>query len=96
MLTFVLWQHTQGTGVKALMLKKWFKPAAQHFTKDAFWDPRKECVKNQSNIMLAAALADDDTLYWRRIQTPLPPQNKKELKWIRNPWMTWCSLSRWQ
>jgi len=63
MLPCLLWQHSQSKpGPKALALKKWFKPAAHRRAEDAFWCPKDECVKNQSNMMLDAALEDDDAL----------------------------------
>jgi len=43
----------------------------------AYWCPKDECVKNQSNLMLAAALVDEDDLYWEMDDTKPPsPKNK--------------------
>jgi len=86
MLPYLLWHHVKGKqGPKALVLKKWFNPVAQHQAEDAFWCPNDECIKNQSDLMLVVALEDDDTLYWEEEATkpPLPkhkwPQVEEEL-----------------
>jgi len=56
MLLYLLWQHAQSqSGPKASALKKWFKPAARRRAEDALWCPKDQCVKNQSDLMLAAA-----------------------------------------
>jgi len=68
-----------------LALKKWFSPTARLQVKDAFWCPKDECIKNQSDLMLAAAIDNDDNLYWEADVTkpPLPkhkcPQAEEEL-----------------
>jgi len=78
MLPYLLWQHIKGKqGPKALALKKWFNLAARRRVEDAFWCPKDECVKNQSDLMLAAAL-EDDTLYWEEeAEKPPSPKHKR-------------------
>jgi len=72
-------------GPKALALKKWFNPAAWCQAEDTFWCPKDKCIKNQSNLMLVAALEDDDTQYWEEEATKPPspkckwPQAEEEL-----------------
>jgi len=58
-------------------MKKWFKPEARRRAEDTFWCPKDECVKNQSDLMLAAALEDDDTLYWETDVTKPPSPKRK-------------------
>jgi len=79
MLLYLLWQHAQSKpGPKASTLKKWFKLAACHRAEDAFWCPKDKCVKNQSDLMLVAALENDDALYWEvDIMKPLLPKCKR-------------------
>jgi len=78
MLLYLLWLHTQSTaGPKALALKKWFSPTARRRADDAYWCPKDECVKNQSDLMLAAAMADDDNLYWEMDATKPPSPKRK-------------------
>jgi len=63
MLPYLLWQHAKSQlSPKASALKKWFKLAARCHAEDAFWCPKDECLKNQSNLMLVAVLADKDAL----------------------------------
>jgi len=50
---------------------------ARHRAEDAFWCPKDKCVKNPSDLMLAEALATEDTLYWQTDATK--PQAKEEL-----------------
>jgi len=76
MLLYLMWLHAQSkSGPKASALKKWFKPAAQCRAEDAFWCPKDECVKNWSDLMLAAALKNDDALYWE-VDITKPPSPK--------------------
>jgi len=76
MLPYLLWQHAQSqAGPKASALKKWFKPVACHCAEDAFWCPKDQCVKNPSDLMLAAALENNDMLYWE-VDTPKQPLPK--------------------
>jgi len=78
MLPYLLWQHAKSKpGPKASALNKWFKLAARHQAKDAFWCPKDECVKNQSDLMLVVALTDDDALYWEMDVTKPPPPKRK-------------------
>ncbi len=80
MLPYLLWSHAQSKkGPKASVIKKWFSPTARRRAEDAFWCPKDECVKNQSDLMLAAALAaDDDDLYWEAdIMKPPSPKRKR-------------------
>jgi len=78
MLPYLLWLHAQSkTGPKASALKKWFSPIARHHADDAYWCPKDECVKNQSNLMLAVAMADDDNLYWEMDITKPPSLKRK-------------------
>jgi len=87
MLPYLLWQHAQSKpGPKASTLKKWFKPTTCRHMEDTFWCPKDECVKIQSKLMLAEALAEDDALYWEMDVTKPCPLNKKDPKWKRNPW----------
>jgi len=76
LLPYLLWQHAQSLPrPKASALKKWFKPAAQCRAEDAYWCPKDKCVKNQSDLMLAAALDDDNALYWEEDTTkPTSPK----------------------
>jgi len=54
MLPYLLWLHAQSKpGPKASDLKKWFSPTARRRADDAFWCPKDECVKNQSNFHLS-------------------------------------------
>jgi len=79
MLPYLLWQlaHSK-SGPKASALKKWFSPMAQRCADDAYWCPKDECVKNQSDEMLAAALADNDDLYWEMdVMKPPSPKQKR-------------------
>jgi len=62
---------------KASALKKWFKLAARHRVDNAFWCPKDECVKNQSDLMLAAALAEEDELYWETDELKPPSPKRK-------------------
>jgi len=79
MLPYLLWHHVKGkNGPKASAMKKWFKPEARHRAEDAFWCPKDECVKNQSDLMLAAALEDDNTLYWETDITKPPSPKRKQ------------------
>jgi len=76
MLPYLLWQHAHSkSGPKASALKKWFSPTAWHRADDAYWCLKDECIKNQSDAMLAAALADNDDLYWEMDVTK-PPSPK--------------------
>jgi len=50
---------------------------ARHHANDAFWCPKDECVKNQSNAMLVAALDDNDDLYWEMDITKPPSPKQK-------------------
>jgi len=78
MLLYLLWQHAKSQpGPKASALKKWFKPEARRRAEDAFWCPKDECVKNQSNMMLAAALETEDDLYWEADATKPPSPKRK-------------------
>jgi len=78
MLPYLLWQHAQSQpGSKASNIKKWFKPAARRRAEDAFWCPKDECVKNQSNLMLDAALDNEDGLYWETEATKPPSPKRK-------------------
>jgi len=65
--------------LKSLHNQKWFKPAACHRAEDAFWDPKEGCIKNQSDLMLDAALMTDNDLYWEP-DTTKPPSPK--WKWL--------------
>jgi len=79
MLPYLLWQHVHSkSGPKALALKKWFSPMARCRADDAYWCPKDECVKNQSDEMLAAALADNDKsiLGDGHHETPIPKTKK--------------------
>jgi len=40
------------------------EPMACAWAANAYWDPKEECVKNQSDKMLAQVLAETDDLYW--------------------------------
>jgi len=75
-LPYLLWQHAHSkSGPKASALKKWFSPTARRRADDAYWCPKDECVKNQSDEMLVAALADNDNLYWEMgIMKPPSPK----------------------
>jgi len=78
MLPYLLWQHTQSKpGPQASAFKKWFKLAAHRHVEGAFWCPKDECVKNQSNLMLAAALTEDNALYWEMDGTKPPSPKRK-------------------
>jgi len=79
MLPYLLWQHVHSkSGPKASALKKWFSPTARRHADDAYWCPKDECVKNQSNEMLAVALADNDDLYWEMdVLKPPSPKRKR-------------------
>jgi len=65
---------TESAWSKSVRNKKWFKLVAQCCAEDAFWCPKEECIKNQSNLMLAAALDNEDGLYWEAKveKTPSP------------------------
>jgi len=85
MLPYLLWQYAQSKpGPNASALKKWFKLAARCHAEDAFWCLKDECIKNQSDLMLVAALGNDNTLYWESDTTKPPspkckqPQAKEE------------------
>jgi len=73
---------SKSTRTKSICTQKWFKPVAHHRAKDSFWCPKDECVKNQSNLMLAAALADDDALYWEMdaVKPPSPKQKHPQVE----------------
>jgi len=75
MLPYLLWQHVKGKQGPKSSLKKWFNPMACCRAEDAFWCPKDECIKNQSNLMLAVELEDDNTLYWEEEATK-PPSPK--------------------
>jgi len=78
MLPYLLWQHVHSkSGPKVLALKKWFSPMAQRHADDAYWCPKDECVKNQSDETLAAALVDNDDLYWEMDVMKLPSPKQK-------------------
>ncbi len=78
MLPYLLWQHAQSKpGPKASALKKWFSLAACCRTKDTFWRPKGECVKNASDLMLAEALEAEDALYWE-MDDVKPPSPKRK------------------
>jgi len=86
MLPYLLWQHVHSkSGPKASALKKWFSPTAWRRADDAYWCPKDECVKNQSDEMLAVTLADNNDLYWEMdvLKPPSPkrkrPQEEEEL-----------------
>jgi len=69
--------HTQPAWPKSICNKTWFKPVAQCHAEDAFWCPKEECVKNQSDLMLAAALDTEDGLYWEaKAEKPPSPKCK--------------------
>jgi len=63
------------TRAPSISSKKWFKLAAWHRAEDAFWCPKDECVKNQSNLMLTAALDNNNALY-REVEMTKPPLPK--------------------
>jgi len=77
MLPYLLWRYAKGSSTNASIIKKWFKPAARRRAEDAFWDPKEGCVKNQSDLMLDAALTTDDDLYWEQ-ETQKPPSPKRK------------------
>ncbi len=79
MLPYLMWQHAHSkSGPKASALKKWFSPMAWCRADDAYWCPKDECMKNQSNKMLVAALADNDNFYWEMdITKPPSPKQKR-------------------
>jgi len=45
---------------------------------DAYWCPKDKCVRNQSDLMLAAAMADDNDLYWEMDVTKPPSLKHKQ------------------
>ena len=61
----------------SLGTKKWFKLAARRCADNTFWCPKDECVKNQSDLMLAAALVEEDKLYWETDELK-PPSTKRK------------------
>jgi len=73
MLPYLLWLHAQSkAGPKASALKKWSSPMARRHADDTYWCPKDKCVKNQSDLMLAVAMVDDDDLYWEMDITKPP------------------------
>jgi len=89
MLPYLLWQHAKSqSGPKASALKKWFKPVARRQAEDAFWCPKDGCVKNQSDMMLAAVLDTEDELYWETDSPKPHHQSVSALKLKKSPWMT--------
>jgi len=74
------WKISKDKGDQAgLLITKWFKPAAQAHTIDAYWDTRHECVKNASNCMLEVANNDTDDLYWAvDVVVPTPKRKKAQ------------------
>jgi len=61
------------------IISKWFKLEAQARAVDAYWDPRKECVKNASDRMIDLSNTDTDDLYWAT-ETPAPAPKRK---WVQ-------------
>jgi len=75
MLPYLLWLHAKSKRTKVSTIKQWFKLVACCWAEDAFWCPKNKCIKNQSNIRLAAMLNNEDTLYWEQ-DTEKPPSPK--------------------
>jgi len=80
LLLYLLWKFAGNTNTrKCSIISQWFKLAVWQCTKDAYWDPQEECMKNTSDLMLSSAFAaDDDTLYWE--QEEVIPKSPKQQK----------------
>jgi len=72
MLPYLQWKFGS-TETKKTNIAKWFKQDARARAVNAYWDPKDECVKNTSNLMLSEALAEDDDLYWAA-EKPAPEE----------------------
>jgi len=64
LLPYLLWKHSPLFGMEAAVISEWFKLVACTQAADAYWDPKEECIKNQSNKMLAQLSTEDDDFYW--------------------------------
>jgi len=76
LLPYLQWKFTKEKGDHVTgIITKWFKPDAQAWATNAYWDPKNECVKNASNKMLECATTDMHNLYWE--VEPIPQSSEK-------------------
>jgi len=82
MLHYLQWKFGLNE-TKKTNIAKWFKLEARARAVDAYWDPKDECVKNTSNLMLAEALAEDDDLYWAAEKPAQAEPTSPKRKWVQ-------------